>query len=338
MKKNIFNVVSSEIKGRHLIEASAGTGKTYSLIHIVLRLIVEEQIPIERLLVVTFTKDATAELRLRIRGILIKAAEAFAEATKNDPRYDATLLELIEKWRAAGVSADIFSRAIERLDDASVCTIHSFCQKMLEENKFSSSEGFDFEIGNSADLQTEVIEEFLREELTNASSDRVKKILIESCITNEQNNKTTVWQDILKALTSAPESAKHAMLEDLLNVNPVTGKHDKNWPVNDDDEETEAALHAIFTRFIEKAPEALKTKKRRAGLRDFNDLLLDMYAELGNTAFVRRIQSRYDGILIDEFQDTDPIQYTIFKRLFLSEDSLAQSVFFVGDPKQSIYR
>lgn len=338
MKKNIFNVVSSEIKGRHLIEASAGTGKTYSLIHIVLRLIVEEQIPIERLLVVTFTKDATAELRLRIRGILIKAAEAFAEATKNDPRYDATLLELIEKWRAAGVSADIFSRAIERLDDASVCTIHSFCQKMLEENKFSSSEGFDFEIGNSADLQTEVIEEFLREELTNASSDRVKKILIESCITNEQNNKTTVWQDILKALTSAPESAKHAMLDDLLNVNPVTGKHDKNWPVNDDDEKNEAALHAIFARFIEKAPEALKTKKRRAGLRDFNDLLLDMYAELGNTAFVRRIQSRYDGILIDEFQDTDPIQYTIFKRLFLSEDSSAQSVFFVGDPKQSIYR
>ena len=45
MKKTIFNVVSSEIKGRHLIEASAGTGKTYSLIHIVLRLIVEEQIP-----------------------------------------------------------------------------------------------------------------------------------------------------------------------------------------------------------------------------------------------------------------------------------------------------
>ena len=196
MKKTIFNVVSSEIKGRHLIEASAGTGKTYSLIHIVLRLIVEEQIPIERLLVVTFTKDATAELRLRIRGILIKAAEAFAQATKNDPRYDATLLELIEKWRAAGVSADVFSRAIERLDDASVCTIHSFCQKMLEENKFSSSEGFDFEIGNSADLQTEVIEEFLREELTNASSDRVNKVLMESCITNEHTKKRTVWQAI----------------------------------------------------------------------------------------------------------------------------------------------
>ena len=121
-------------------------------------------------------------------------------------------------------------------------------------------------------------------------------------------------------------------------MQPETGKHDKSWPLNDDDEETEAALHAIFVRFMEKAPEALKTKKRRAGLRDFNDLLLDMYAELGNTAFVRRIQSRYDGILIDEFQDTDPIQYTIFKRLFLSEDSLAQSVFFVGDPKQSIYR
>ena len=55
-----FDVVNAQLKGRKLIEASAGTGKTYSLIHIVARLIVEENIPIERLLLVTFTKAATA--------------------------------------------------------------------------------------------------------------------------------------------------------------------------------------------------------------------------------------------------------------------------------------
>ena len=58
--RSVFNVIDSELSGRRLIEASAGTGKTFSLIHIVVRLIVEERIPIERLLLVTFTKAATA--------------------------------------------------------------------------------------------------------------------------------------------------------------------------------------------------------------------------------------------------------------------------------------
>lgn len=61
--RSVFEIASSPLIGRRLIEASAGTGKTYSLTHIVLRLIVEERIAIERLLLVTFTKAAAAELK-----------------------------------------------------------------------------------------------------------------------------------------------------------------------------------------------------------------------------------------------------------------------------------
>ena len=103
--RSVFNVIDSELSGRRLIEASAGTGKTFSLIHIVVRLIVEERIPIERLLLVTFTKAATAELKMRVRELLIRAQEAFAESVPDDSRYDPTLLALIKKWRKAGIEA-----------------------------------------------------------------------------------------------------------------------------------------------------------------------------------------------------------------------------------------
>lgn len=324
-----FNVIDSPLCGRKLIEASAGTGKTYSLIHIVLRLIVEERIPIERLLLVTFTKAATAELKMRVRELLIRAQQAYEDSRDEDTRYDPTLIALIKKWREAEIDPTVFQDAIDRLDDASICTIHSFCQKMLEEHKFSSSEGFDFEIGDDSDLRQEVIEAFLREALTLSDNDEFKKLLLD----------TKPWEEILNALNSAPKNATVKLFDDLLFIDQKTGQHDKKeWKETQDQKSLEESLRLLLRRFIEKAPEALKRKKRESGIRSFNDLLLDMYEELDNRAFVERVQSRYDGILIDEFQDTDPIQYTIFKRLFLAEDSRAKSVFFVGDPKQSIYR
>ena len=327
--RNEFNVIDSPLCGRKLIEASAGTGKTYSLIHIVLRLIVEERIPIERLLLVTFTKAATAELKMRVRELLIRAQQAYEDCRDDDTRYDPTLIALIKKWRQAKIDPSVFQDAIDRLDDASICTIHSFCQKMLEEHKFSSSEGFDFEIGDDSDLRREVIEEFLREALTVSDDDEFKKLLLD----------TEPWDRILIALNSAPKNATVKLFDDLLFIDPKTGQHaKKEWKKTDNQINLEKSLRSLLTQFIEIAPETLKRKKRENGIRSFDDLLLDMYEELDNRAFVERVQSRYDGILIDEFQDTDPIQYTIFKRLFLDEDSCAKSVFFVGDPKQSIYR
>lgn len=106
--RNEFNVIDSPLCGRKLIEASAGTGKTYSLIHIVLRLIVEERIPIERLLLVTFTKAATAELKMRVRELLIRAQQAYEDCRDDDTRYDPTLIALIKKWRQAKIDPSVF--------------------------------------------------------------------------------------------------------------------------------------------------------------------------------------------------------------------------------------
>ncbi len=324
--RSVFKIVDSPLLGRRLIEASAGTGKTYSLIHIVLRLIVEEKIPIERLLLVTFTKAAAAELKMRVRDLLVRAREALEDNSGEGLQCDSTLSALLRKWRNNKIDPNGLRDAIDRLDDASIFTIHGFCQRMLEENKFSSSESFDFEIGDDTDLREEVIEEFLREKLTLIDNDELKGILLEK----------EPWDEILKTLTGTPDDADIRLFDDLLYVDNKTGKHNKEE--TPEQIEIEKQFRAILQNFIESAPQELKRRKRSAGIRSFNDLLLDMYRELGNEAFVSRVQNRFDGVLIDEFQDTDPIQYAIFRRLFLMQDSRAKSVFFVGDPKQSIYR
>ena len=248
-----FDVVNAQLKGRKLIEASAGTGKTYSLIHIVARLIVEENIPIERLLLVTFTKAATAELKMRVRELLVKAYEAYTESKEDDPRYDPTLLKLVTKWRELRINPSVFHEAIDRLDDASICTIHSFCQKMLEEHKFSSSEGFDFEIADDSDLRQEVIEHFLREQLSCSDSNDLKKVLIDH----------QPWESILKALSATPKESKWQLFKDLLFVDPKTGKHDKKaWKATPEQIALEESVRKLLLQFIEWAPAELKRRKR----------------------------------------------------------------------------
>ena len=102
-----FDVQTAGLRGRWLVEASAGTGKTFALERIVLRLVIEEAVAIDKILVVTFTNAATAELRERVRALFYKAAstlkngdersefEAFFERSrsrKHDPAVPSIML------------------------------------------------------------------------------------------------------------------------------------------------------------------------------------------------------------------------------------------------------
>ncbi len=86
MKKAIFDVTTTPLqRGVTLIEASAGTGKTFSLAGIILRLIVEEHIPLREILAVTFTIAATAELKERVRRRLSEALDQLRRGETTDP-------------------------------------------------------------------------------------------------------------------------------------------------------------------------------------------------------------------------------------------------------------
>ncbi|HEV7403460.1 MAG TPA: exodeoxyribonuclease V subunit beta [Chthoniobacteraceae bacterium] len=124
------------LPGATLIEASAGTGKTYTLCAIYLRLVLESALTVQQILVTTFTIAATAELRGRIRGLLRNALDAFTiGATEN-----AFVAAVLAHWEGEGeVMRERLTQALRDFDEAAIFTIHSFCQRVLGDRAFESA-------------------------------------------------------------------------------------------------------------------------------------------------------------------------------------------------------
>lgn len=121
--------------GATLIEASAGTGKTYTLCAIYLRLVLESALTVQQILVTTFTLAATAELRARIRGLLRAAHDAFTTGQTKDPFVAAALAH----WAGEGaVMRGRLLQALRDFDEAAIFTIHGFCQRVLGDRAFES--------------------------------------------------------------------------------------------------------------------------------------------------------------------------------------------------------
>ena len=158
--------------GRVLIEASAGSGKTRAITTLLARLVVEQGLEIDSILVVTFTKSATAELRERVRKTLKAVQDAYGKGGGAD---DGQARELIEKWESAAAldRAQILSRidlALLDIDRASILTIHGFCQRALTEFAFETGSPFGFEVsGDGAGLIEGVVRDFWQQRFRGSS-------------------------------------------------------------------------------------------------------------------------------------------------------------------------
>ncbi len=130
-----------ELSGTRLIEAGAGTGKTWTIAALVLRLLLEQRIEIGRILVVTYTRAASGELRGRIRTRLVEALAAF-ETGRADEAY---LQALVERHAQRDAMARL-KLAIESFDEAAIFTIHGFCQRALGETAFVAGQAFEREL------------------------------------------------------------------------------------------------------------------------------------------------------------------------------------------------
>lgn len=130
-----------ELAGTRLIEAGAGTGKTWTIAALVLRLLLEQEMPIGRILVVTYTRAATGELAARIRKRLAEALAAFESGQAEEP----FLRQLLERHTATR-SAVLLRLAIESFDEAAIHTIHGFCQRALAEAAFEAGHAFEREL------------------------------------------------------------------------------------------------------------------------------------------------------------------------------------------------
>ena len=137
------------LDGVQLIEASAGTGKTYTLATLFTRLIVEQRLRMGQVLAVTYTEAATQELRKRIRERLALAADLVDALPRDDDRHEVALTRfIIDRHLAGGEEtptqlARRLRAAAEETDLAAIFTIHGFCARVLREHALDAGQGFD---------------------------------------------------------------------------------------------------------------------------------------------------------------------------------------------------
>ena len=185
MPQNTYNNFDSEtviLEGSNLIEASAGTGKTYSIALLTLRLIIEKNIPIEKILMVTFTKAAVAELETRVRSFVRLALKV----SRGEAIQDKTIKKMVESQMSKKTPAlveDRLNTAQLFLDETSVLTIHSFCQRTLSEFSFETSQIFGAETITPDEfnqITEDAFNEFWRKRITT-----IQKELLELMLASE---------------------------------------------------------------------------------------------------------------------------------------------------------
>ncbi|MGJ8682789.1 UvrD-helicase domain-containing protein, partial [Paraglaciecola sp.] len=172
-----LNTLTFPLNGCSLIEASAGTGKTYTIVNLYLRLLLGHEcqpLSVEQILVVTFTNAATAELRERIRQRLRSAyLDFFAQSSE-----DHFVQSLIEQSKNLEQDCQKLALASKQMDEAAVYTIHGFCQKALTEHAFESGALYDqsFILDESEWVQI-AVEDYWRKHLVPLPSSTLQLVL-----------------------------------------------------------------------------------------------------------------------------------------------------------------
>lgn len=144
---NVDEMLALDLDGIKLIEASAGTGKTYTIANLYLRYILDGKLCSE-ILVVTFTKAATEELRGRIRLKLYEALNLFQNPRDNKDQFLTKLLSQFQSFDTQTKNESVLrlQLALRSMDEASISTIHSFCQRALREHALAGGYYFDSEV------------------------------------------------------------------------------------------------------------------------------------------------------------------------------------------------
>ena len=286
-----------------IIEASAGTGKTYTLQSIVLKLLTEKQVSsVKNLLLVTYTEKAAGELKDRIRDILEKA-----DCLPPD------------------------------FDEVTICTIHSFCRELLSEYAFENRVPMQMEIGGSdRELKHQAILAALHsEEFRLAQGARFVELMTAANLTAEK-----LVAEVEKDFSS-PE-----LLPETIKKSEGKGKPKIQVP------DGKAILMNALKPIAQRLFKEMKAKESAMSFDDLVERTHDVVVaearkeESGETsAFLDSVRHQYRIALVDEFQDTDTLQWEIFRNIFshrvnriaAGPEPKQGSLLVVGDPKQAIY-
>ena len=418
MEMKNLNAHTIPLTGKHLIEASAGTGKTYNITRIYLRLILEQELSVEEILLMTFTKDATQELRGRIDVFIRQALAHWHELIETDEYFKA-ISEKVNDEKAQF----LLKRALLLLDDAAIHTIHGFCQKVLNQHAFTSGLTFDTTLStNTNDITLQATQDWYRQL---AKSDEVSFSLLaqfwqtptsfiasfskaishnsdialvsvksvetnfvqlvcealsslktntqlledslilskkgkEQDVRKEEFNQLLLWleevklvelgQDALLNLPYFPDAfidgrrfsrskEKLAIKQAFVAVNKVKSQL-KSLQSNI----TKAKAFQVVRTGIYKIRQQCADRKEQLNVLDFDDLINTLAqcltAKTPNAQnLAKALLHQYPVALIDEFQDTDPNQFSILQAVYYEQNYQhdKRGIFLIGDPKQAIY-
>lgn len=373
------------LDGHCVIEASAGTGKTFTIEHLVVEILLNSKTRLDQILAVTFTEKAASELRARIRAAIEKPlrAEMGVDSGTRVP------LDLGE--------AGQLERALFSFERAPIHTIHGFCHRTLADFALLSGMRLRVEVADARTMFHEAFRSELREHLAadewmgplleewladDRGSDRLEALLFDA---NERRyvdsgasaRNSAAADELLASFDYSrlaqelpPTRAKGAASLDLATIaeaikrsghdalrlrreldDQALGRiaaleHSPGWSP-----ETSRFVNAvgrmqfaaplearIIDNFLPPVARRLDCIKRERGVIDFGDMPRWLWSALQGpqgARLARILRERFRVGLVDEFQDTDDLQWRIFRRIFVEGDGTRLLV--VGDPKQAIY-
>jgi len=278
-----FDAKTVALSGTNLIEASAGTGKTYSIAILALRLIIEENIPLQKILMVTFTKAAVAELLERVRLFIKLAYKCVQHNEINDPTIINLVETAIEKNGYEVIQQRLYD-AVLLLDELSVITIHSFCQQTLTEFAFETRQLFGVEMFTELD---EVIEQevnhFWRKYITTLETELLEALSIDTL----RSALKSVVRDHLEGKQYAPFNYKTTYSMDMISLDKLASFR---FDLQQQSLQAEQNVLTAFEQYKEEIALVCNTSKAR-NKKDFIALLNDA------KAFVSLLNSEKPNVL-----------------------------------------
>ena len=298
-----FDLCGDLPTGTTVLEASAGTGKTYTLAALAARYVAEGHATLPQLMLVAFGREATRELRERVRERLTDVERALADpdAARRHPDTVTASLASVDDAEVRRRRVRL-AEALAHFDAATIATTHQFCQEMLAGLGIVGDTDPEAQfVEQIDDVITEVVDDFYVRAYGRADAP-------------EPHFARELALGIGRAVIGDPEA----------RIAPGVGEA----------LDRAAGVRANFAR---KVREEVERRKRGRRLYTYDDMLTRLHRALTDPrlgdAACRRLRSRFSVVLVDEFQDTDPIQWDILRVAFHGTTTLT----FIGDPKQAIY-
>jgi exodeoxyribonuclease V beta subunit len=299
-----FDVCDPLPTGTTLLEASAGTGKTWTIGALVTRYVAEGVAKLEELLVVTFGRAASQELRERVRTQLVEAERALTDPS--GPREPGDLVDLLLEAEPEELARrrQRLRDALGAFDAATIATTHQFCQMVLRS------------LGVAGD--------------TDANATLVEDL---------DDLLTEVVDDLyLRRFAGLVEEPPFSRADALRLARAAANDPQARLEPRDADPESPPGHRVTFAQDVRAE---MERRKRRLGILSYDDLLsqladalsTDTLPDSDDSPARQRMRQRWKVVLVDEFQDTDPVQWQVLDRAFTGHSTMV----LIGDPKQAIY-